>query len=359
MQPMPNRKIIHVDMDAFFASVEQRDEPSYRGKPLVVGGQPNSRGVVAACSYEARRFGIHSAMPCSRAYRLYPQTIFVRPRFEVYREVSKQIHAIFRSFTDKVEPLSLDEAYLDVSNSRDCKGSATRIAQRIRQRIFEETDLTASAGISYNKFLAKIASDINKPNGQYVILPDQGKDFVSELSIGKFYGIGKVTEGKMKALGIHNGQDLRSHSLEYLQARFGKSAHYFYQIARGIDERPVSVRRERKSIGAEITFAQDLIDIQEMIDHLSHLAVRVADNLQQKKLQARTLTIKVKYADFKQVTRSQSVGNAITNIEQVQAWLPLLLAKTQAGEQPVRLLGVSLSTLESKSAELPRQLSLI
>jgi len=346
-------------MDAFFASVEQRDEPSFRGKPLVVGGQPNSRGVVAACSYEARRFGIHSAMPCSRAYRLCPQTIFVRPRFEVYREVSKQIHAIFRAFTNNVEPLSLDEAYLDVSGCIEYEGSATRIAQSIRQRIQEETSLTASAGVSYNKFLAKTASDMNKPDGQYVILPNQGEAFVAELPIGKFYGIGKVTEAKMKALGIHNGRDLRNQSLENLQARFGKSANYYYQIARGIDERPIQVSRERKSIGAETTFAEDLINIQAMIDHLNSLAERVANNLQAKELQARTLTIKVKYADFKQVTRSHTVENGISEVEQLHAWLPILLEKTQAGERSVRLLGVSVSMLEKKSSEMSRQLSLI
>lgn len=356
---MPTRKIIHVDMDAFFASVEQRDEPKYRGKPLVVGGKPNSRGVVAACSYEARRFGIHSAMPCSRAFRLCPQTIFVRPRFEVYSEVSKKIHAIFWSFTDKVEPLSLDEAYLDVSDCSLFEGSATRIAQSIRQRIQEETGLTASAGVSYNKFLAKTASDMNKPDGQFVILPNQGADFVAELPIGKFYGIGKVTEAKMKALGIYNGQDLRSHSVENLQARFGKAANYYYQISRGIDERPVITKRERKSIGAETTFAEDLLDTQEMIGHLNRLALRVADRLQSKKLQAKTVTIKVKYSDFVQVTRSHTVENAIKDVEQVCAWLPLLLAKTQVDEKRVRLLGVSLSSLDSKSDEIPRQLSLI
>jgi DNA polymerase-4 len=356
---MASRKIIHVDMDAFFASVEQRDEPAYQGRPLVVGGKPDSRGVVAACSYEARRFGIHSAMPCSRAYRLCPQTIFVSPRFEVYREVSKQIHAIFRSFTETVEPLSLDEAYLDVSDCVEHEGSATRIAQKIRQRIHAETGLTASAGISYNKFLAKTASDINKPDGQYVILPDQGEPFVAELPIGKFYGIGKVTEGKMKALGIHNGGNLRGQSLEKLQAHFGKTANYYYQIARGIDERPVCVSRERKSIGAETTFAEDLFDTQEMINRLNHLAVRVAESLQSKELQASTLTIKVKYADFKQVTRSQTVDNAIVGAAQIHAWLPLLLNKTQVGEKPVRLLGVSLSSLDKKSGETPRQLSLI
>ena len=356
---MPNRKIIHVDMDAFFASVEQRDEPAYQGKPLVVGGKPNSRGVVAACSYEARRFGIHSAMPCSRAYRLCPQTIFVHPRFEAYREASKQIHAIFRLFTDTVEPLSLDEAYLDVSDCIEHEGSATRIAKSIRQRIQNETGLTASAGVSYNKFLAKTASDMNKPDGQYVILPDQGEAFVAELPIGKFYGIGKVTEGKMKALGIYNGGDLRGQSLEKLQAHFGKAANYYYQIARGIDERPVCISRERKSIGAETTFGEDLLDTEEMINHLKHLAVRVADSLQAKELQASTLTIKVKYADFKQVTRSQTVNNAIVDVAQIYAWLPLLLNKTQGGKKPVRLLGISLSSLDKKSSAIPRQLSLI
>lgn len=346
-------------MDAFFASVEQRDKPDYRGKPLVVGGKPNSRGVVAACSYEARRFGIHSAMPCSRAYRLCPQTIFVPPRFEVYRGISKQVHAIFREFTDQIEPLSLDEAYLDVSDCIDCDGSATRIARKIRQRIQDETGLTASAGVSCNKFLAKTASDLNKPDGQFVILPHQGEDFVAELPIGKFYGIGKATEAKMKALGIHYGRDLRSHSLENLQARFGKAANYYYQISRGIDERPIQTSRERKSIGAETTFAKDLFDTREMIDHLNRLALRVVDVLQSKQLQARTITIKVKYADFQQVTRSHTVENALTQVEHIHAWLPVLLAKTQAGEKQIRLLGVSLSSLEPQAEALPQQLSLI
>jgi DNA polymerase-4 len=344
---MVNRKIIHIDMDAFFASVEQRDEVNYQGKPLIVGGRPDSRGVVAACSYEARRFGIHSAMPCSRAQRLCPQAIFVRPRFTVYREVSKKIQSIFRTYTDKVEPLSLDEAYLDVTDCKGFEGSATRIAKIIRQRIWNDTNLTASAGVSYNKFLAKIASDMDKPDGLYVILPEQGKAFVADLSIGKFYGIGKVTEGKMKSLGIYNGQDLHSHSLEMLQGHFGKAALYYYNIARGIDERPVQTHRERKSIGAETTFSNDLSNKQEMLGHLDRLTERVVDSLQAKKLMAATVTVKVKYANFQQVTRSSTVQGGIAKFEHIRQWLPVLLDKTEAGQRPVRLLGVSVSHLVS------------
>jgi DNA polymerase-4 len=355
---MTQRKIIHVDMDAFFASIEQRDEPQYRGEPVVVGGRPDSRGVVAACSYEARRFGIHSAMPCSHAYRLCPETIFVRPRFEVYRQVSKQIHAIFSSFSDQLEPLSLDEAYLDVSDCKQYEGSATRIAQAIKERIHEETGLTASAGVSHNKFLAKTASDMDKPDGLYVILPDQGEAFIAALPIGEFYGVGSVTERKMNALGIYNGGDLRAHSLQSLQAHFGKAAQYYYQIARGIDERPIKTQRERKSIGSETTFAEDLLDVAEMVAQLERLAERVVCHLQSKDLSAKTLTIKVKYGDFKQVTRSYTARNRITDASQIYEWIPLLLAKTQAGEKPVRLLGVSVSSLASKQDTVGIQLSL-
>ncbi len=241
------RKIIHVDMDAFFASVEQRDQPEYQGKPLIVGGKPNSRGVVAACSYEARKFGIHSAMPSARAYKLCPQAIFVSPRFEAYREVSHQMREIFWQYATQVEPLSLDEAYLDVTYTADFDGSATRIAQAIKAEILAKTQLNASAGVSYNKFLAKIASDMDKPNGLYVITPEQGLAFVAELPIGKFHGIGPATEAKMQKLGIQTGADLRQKTLVELVERFGKSGQYYYNIARAIDGRPIRSTRVRKS----------------------------------------------------------------------------------------------------------------
>jgi len=285
------RKIIHVDMDAFFASVEQRDQPSYKGKPLIVGGKPESRGVVAACSYEARKFGIHSAMPSSRAYRLCPDAIFVPPRFEAYREVSNQIRAIFWRYASEVEPLSLDEAYLDVTYTEDFSGSATLIGQAIKRDILTETGLTASAGISFNKFLAKIASDMDKPNGLYVIKPDQGKTFIADLAIGKFHGVGPATEAKMKKIGIHTGNDLRQKSLIELVNNFGKSGQYYFNIARAIDERPVCSQRERKSLGKETTFSQDIILLEGIVNTLNELAEQVLSSMAKQSMQARTLTV--------------------------------------------------------------------
>lgn len=339
------RKIIHIDMDAFFASVEQRDHPEYMDQPLIVGGKPDSRGVVAACSYAARRFGIHSAMPCSKAYRLCPQAIFVPPRFDAYRQASVEIHEIFREYTDIIEPLSLDEAYLDVSSCSQFSGSATLIARDIREKIFARTVLTASAGISYNKFLAKIASDMDKPNGQTVIHPEEGEAFVAKLPIGRFYGVGKVTEGKMQSIGINTGADLRNFTIDELKARFGKAAEYYYYIARGIDNRPVQNTRKRKSIGAETTFSEDKTDTTEMIAQLNYLGEKVMASLDKKQMTARTLTIKVKFDNFRQVTRSHTFADSYIDKELVKKWIPLLLNKTSAGDNPVRLLGVTLSTL--------------
>lgn len=362
------RKIIHIDMDAFFASVEQRDFPDYRGRPLIVGGAPDSRGVVAACSYEARRFGIHSAMPCSQAYRLCPQAVFVRPRFDAYRQVSAAIHQVFQEFTDRIEPLSLDEAYLDVSALDQHQGSATRIATDIKQRIRQTTGLNASAGVSYNKFLAKIASDLDKPDGLHVITPAQGAAFVATLPIGRFHGIGRATEARMKGLGIHNGADLRTWSMEALRAAFGSVGVYYYQVARGDDPRPVVSQRRRKSIGAETTFAQDIGDPQLMLRQLQLLAERVFTSLRQKEMRARTLTIKVKYADFEQVTRSRSAVVGLPGsgspVVWLEPWLRELLARTEAGRRKVRLLGVSVSNLSPDTGSgaepggPPRQLEL-
>ena len=265
------RKIIHIDMDAFFASVEQRDFPELQGKPVIVGGQPHSRGVVAACSYEARKFGIHSAMPSSQAFRLCPDAVFVKPRFDAYRQASSIIREIFYSFTDLVEPPSLDEAYLDVSHCTKHNGSATLIAQNIVTIIQQQTSLTASAGISYNKFLAKIASDINKPNGLYLITPKQGEAFIENLPIRKFHGIGKATEAKMTKLGIRNGKELKQASLQCLREYFGKAGLHYYQIARGIDPRPVKTNRPNKSIGIETTFEQDIFDKKVILKLLHQL----------------------------------------------------------------------------------------
>jgi DNA polymerase-4 len=346
------RKIIHVDMDAFFASVEQRDQPEYLGKPLIVGGQPNSRGVVAACSYEARKFGIHSAMPCSRAYRLCPQAIFVPPRFEAYREVSSQIRAIFWQYATQVEPLSLDEAYLDVTYTAEYDGSATRIAQAIKRDILATTNLNASAGVSYNKFLAKIASDMDKPNGLYVIKPEQGLAFVATLPVGKFHGVGPATEAKMHQVGIENGADLRRKTLVQLVQIFGKSGHYYYNIARAIDDRPVRSQRVRKSLGKETTFAHDVLSIESLTESLNGLASVVLTKLAEQKLQAKTVTLKVKYANFEQVTRAQSV-DFVLGAEALQQLIPELLKRTEAGVKPVRLVGLSLSGFDHVQADQP------
>ncbi len=337
------RKIIHIDMDAFYAAVEQRDDPKLRGKPVIVGGDPRSRGVVATASYEARRYGVHSAMPASQAYRLCPHGVFVRPRFEVYREASRRIQAVLHRYTALVEPLSLDEAYLDVSGSDLFRGSATRIARDIKRAILTETGLIASAGVSYNKFLAKLASDLDKPDGLTVILPERGPDFVAALPIGRFHGIGKATERRMHALGIRTGADLRGWSREALIETFGKAGAWYHRLARGEDERPVEPHRSRKSLGAETTFAQDLDDFAEMLRELESLARELAEDLVRRRLAGRTLTLKVKYADFEQVTRSQSFARPIASYAELQPHLAALLARTEAGPRPVRLLGVTVS----------------
>lgn len=353
---MSGRKIVHVDMDAFYASIEQRDDPSLRHRPVVVGGKPDSRGVVAACSYEARVFGIRSAMPCSQAWRLCPQTVFVPPRFEVYRDVSAQIRKVFRHYTPLIEPLSLDEAYLDLTECTQYGGSATLIARAIKRRIRQDTGLTASAGVSYNKFLAKVASDVDKPDGLTIIRPHQGEAFVASLPIGRFYGIGPVTEKKMRSLGIETGADLRRLSFSELEGYFGKSAGYFYNVARGQDERPVESSRERKSIGSETTFAEDLDEVPAMLEVLTGLAHSVAGHLQEHALRASTMTIKVKYSDFTQVTRSYSVVEGFEHADDMVVCLPWLLGRTDAAQRAVRLLGVSVSGL--KPASPRRQLSL-
>jgi len=332
-------------MDAFFAAVEQRDNPQIKGLPVVVGGQPDSRGVVATCSYEARKFGIHSAMPTSRAYQLCPQAIFVPPRFSAYKEASAAIHNVFKCYTDIIEPLSLDEAYLNVSECDICEGSATLIAKQIRKDIFNAIQLTASAGISYNKFLAKLASDQNKPNGQFVIKPGEAEQFLNTLPIGRFYGVGKITENKMHSFGIKTGGDLKNKSLRALQKIFGNSAEYYYEISRGIDERPVSNSRVRKSLGAETTFQQDISDINEMQVQLLMLLKEVLLSLEKRELLAHTITIKVKYADFVQVTRSYTSDSALTEHNMAKELIPVLLKKTEAKKNRVRLLGVSFSNL--------------
>jgi len=345
-KPM-QRKIIHIDMDAFFAAVEQRDNPDLQGQPVVVGGQPDSRGVVATCSYEARQFGIHSAMPASRAYKLCPQAVFVQPRFSAYKEASSGLHCVFKKYTKMIEPLSLDEAYLDVSDCELCDGSATLIAQQIRQDIFNTLQLTASAGISYNKFLAKLASDQNKPNGQFVIKPGEAQAYLKTLPIGRFYGVGKVTEGRMHGAGIKTGGDLKKKSISELQKIFGNSAEYYFDISRGIDDRPVMQHRVRKSLGAETTFQHDISDVDEMRAQLLGLLSEVLESLQRRKLLAHTLTIKVKYANFTQVTRSYTSEAILSEKNRAAELIPVLLSKTEVDKKSVRLLGLSFSNLLS------------
>lgn len=352
------RKIIHIDMDAFFASVEQRDKPELRGHPVIVGGKPDSRGVVAACSYEARKFGIHSAMPSSHAKRLCPDALFVPPRFNVYREVSKKLHEIFAQFTHLIEPLSLDEAYLDVSACQRHQGSATLIAEEITGKIEQTLNLSASAGVSYNKFLAKIASDMDKPRGLYVIKPEQAQGFILQLPVRKFFGVGKVTEKKMHQLGIHTGADLYQWTELDLLEKFGKSGSYYFRIARGIDDRPVQNQRQRKSIGKEITLGADTVDMEEINNHLQELSLRVKDVLRGKNQTARTLTLKVKYKNFTQITRSISFTDAITHATDLTQALSDLLNKTELGHRPCRLLGLSVSNLNAHTTNTVEQLRL-
>jgi DNA polymerase-4 len=345
------RKIIHIDMDAFFAAVEQRDNPQYRNKPLVVGGYPNSRGVVSTCSYEARRYGIHSAMPSAHAYRLCPQAIFVFPRFQAYQEVSNHIRKIFAQYTSIIEPLSLDEAYLDVSDIELCKGSATLMAREIKDKIKQQTQLTASAGVSYNKFLAKIASDMDKPDGLFLITPEQGAEFAANLSVQKFHGIGQATYKKMQTLGIATGRDLQSYSLPLLRQHFGKTGEYYYNICRGIDLRPVNSNRVSQSVGVETTFAEDIVELDEIMAQFQLLLKQALGRLSEKKLNARTLTIKIKYHNFVQITRSRTLSSSLLSAtdEVLGSLLDSLLKNTEAGKRKIRLLGISLSSLEKSS----------
>jgi DNA polymerase-4 len=330
-------------MDAFYASVEQRDNPEYRGKAIVVGGSPEGRGgVVATASYEARKYGVRSAMPSKKAVQLCPHAIFVRPRFDVYKEVSYKIREIFSRYTDLIEPLSLDEAYLDVTNDKLNIGSALDIAKQIRQAIKEELNLTASAGVSVNKFVAKIASDLNKPDGLAFIGPSAIEEFMEKLPVEKFYGVGKVTADKMKSMGLHTGADLKKLSEEQMRKYFGKSGRFYYDIVRGIDEREVQPYRETKSIGAEDTFPYDLVSLDEMYIELDKIALLVHERLNKKQLEGRTITLKVKFHDFKQITRNQSFAFPVSDLQTLADTAKKLLAAI--GEpRPVRLLGISVS----------------
>lgn len=339
------RKIIHVDMDAFYASVEQLDQPDLKGKPVAVGGS-SDRGVVAAASYEARRFGVRSAMASKVARRKCPDLIFVKPRFSRYKEISNQIRNIFFEYTDLVEPLSLDEAYMDVTFAKKGLPSATLIAKEIRQRIFEETGLTASAGVSYNKFLAKVASDVNKPNGIFVVTPKQAKAFIEELEVKKFFGIGKVTASKLNKMGVWYGKDLlKIERLELVKA-FGKAGNYYYNICRGIDERPVQPSRERKSVGAENTFGKDIYESEDLEKELFRIAEKVWERTSQSDVKAKTLTLKYKYADFEQHTRSKTLETFFQTKETFWEESKKLLHSDEGFSKGIRLLGLTLSNFQ-------------
>jgi DNA polymerase-4 len=340
------RKIIHVDMDAFYASVEQRDNPDLRGKPVAVGFGAK-RGVVAAASYEARRFGVHSAMPAVTAMRKCPELVFVRPRFDAYRAVSNQIHEIFSRFTTLIEPLSLDEAYLDVTENLAGIATATEVATQIRAQIRAETALTASAGVSYNKFLAKMASGQRKPDGQFVILPQAGAAFVAGLAVGKFHGIGPATEARMNRLGIMNGADLRGRSLSFLQEHFGKSGPYYYWLSHGVDHRPVRPERVRKSVGSEDTFLNDIRDFEAACDGIKPLVEKVWNHCAKHELQARTITLKVKFSDFQLITRSRTFPQALPTLAALEETTFSLLKALFPLAKEIRLLGVTLSSFET------------
>ncbi len=357
-QPPVLRRIIHIDMDAFYASVEQRDDPSLRGVPVAVGGS-RERGVVAAASYEARKFGVHSAMPSVTARRKCPGLVFVPPRFDVYKAVSQQIQGIFARYTNLIQPLSLDEAYLDVTATVADRGSATAIAEQIRAAIRAETGLTASAGVSYNKFLAKLASDHRKPDGLFVITPKMGPAFVEDLPVGKFHGVGPATAARMHALGIHTGLDLRRQSRAFLSEHFGKAGNYYYGVARGEDDRPVEPDRTRKSVGAETTFERDLDTWEQVVPVLKPLCAKVWAACNRGGHAGRTVTVKIKYANFQQITRSQSCVEPIGSQAELEEIGLGLLRPHFPPRLGVRLLGVTISNLAAAGPESTGQLALM
>lgn len=346
------RKIIHIDMDAFFASVEQRDNPDLRGKPVAVGSAA-ARGVVAAASYEARAFGVRSALPSVTALRRCPDLIFVPPRFDVYRSVSAQLHGIFAEYTDLIQPLSLDEAYLDVTVDRRGLQTAWATARQIRVRILEQTGLTASAGISYNKFLAKLASDYRKPNGQFAVTPEMGPAWVEQLPVARFHGVGPVTAAKMKGLGIETGADLKAQSIEFLTRHFGSSAEWYFGIARGNDDRPVNPSRERKSSGSETTFDRDLTDPSDIEAGVLKMADEVVAWCTEHQQFGRTITVKAKFADFRQVARSRTQPHTVRDQETLRATSIDLIRTLYPLKRGVRLVGVTVSNFESARAGMP------
>jgi DNA polymerase-4 len=346
MEGGSTRKIIHVDMDAFFASVEQRDDPALRGRPVAVG-YAAARGVVAAASYEARAFGVRSALPSVTALRRCPDIVFVPPRFDVYKAVSRQIHAIFAEFTAIIQPLSLDEAYLDVTDNKAGLPTAWATAKAIRARILEETGLTASAGISYNKFLAKLASDHRKPNGQFAVTPDMGPAWVETLPVSRFHGVGPVTATKMRRLGIETGADLRAKSLAFLEEHFGSSAGWYHAIARGKDDRPVNPNRVRKSSGSETTFDRDLTDPAEIEAGVLRMADDVWNWCERAQAFGRTVTVKIKFQDFRQITRSRTHGAAVTGRAELHKASLDLVRSIYPPQAGIRLVGVTVSNFDA------------
>jgi DNA polymerase IV len=348
---MPVKKIIHIDMDCFYAAVEQRDNPEYRGKPVIVGGMPDKRGVVATASYEARKFGVRSAMPSRRALELCPQAIFIFPRFDAYKKASGDIREIFHRYTDLVEPLSLDEAFLDVTGNKQDIASAIQIAREIKESIKEELGLTASAGISVNKFVAKVASGLQKPDGLTFIAPDKVEKFIEELPIEKFVGIGKVTAAAMHKMGVHKGLDLKRFSEKELTDGFGKTGSFYYAIARGIDNRPVEPERQHKSVGAENTFVTDLDKPEELYRELGDIVESVFQRLLKHDLWGRTITLKVKFSDFRIITRSKSFSHPIKEKRELLEISRGLLDNADTENRKIRLLGVSVSSFGAAGAE--------
>ncbi|MDC8755278.1 DNA polymerase IV [Erythrobacter sp. sf7] len=346
------RKIIHVDMDAFFASVEQRDNPELRGKPVAVGGA-GGRGVVAAASYEARQYGVKSAMPSVTASRLCPDLIFMRPRFDAYKEASRQIRRVFEHYTPVIEPLSLDEAYLDVTDDRLGIGSATRIAQLIRQEIRAKTQLTASAGVSYNKFLAKLASDQNKPDGLCIIRPGEGAGFVAGLPIRRFHGVGPKAEEKMKRLGIETGEDLAGKDIAFLRQHFGSMGDYLFRAARGIDLRPVRAHRIRKSVGGERTFSEDIGSGTALRETLENIIGIVWERIEAAGAKGRTVTLKMKFTDFRIMTRATSLPHFVTGRDEFAQVARALLEAELPLQGPIRLMGLTLGNLEGAEDNRP------
>ena len=352
-----DRKIIHIDMDAFYASVEQRDFVEYRGKPIVVGSN-SDRGVIAAASYEARKFGVRSAMSSVVAAKLCPHLIFAEMRREVYVEVSKQIMEIFKSVTALVEPLSIDEAFLDVTNNNLGIDSAFEVAQYIRTMIKEKTQLNASAGVSYNKFLAKKASDVNKPNGIFEIKPKDALEYLGNLTVENFFGVGDVTARKMHKVGIHTGKDIRSLTIDSLIRLFGKQGVFFFEVSRGRDNRPVVPHRERKSIGAEYTFEKDLTTKFQIVAELYRIEKELMSRLDKKEMYGRTITLKIKFADFSVISRSKTEEKQVTAFEKLHKIVKVLLYNTEFQSQPIRLMGVSVSNFEAVNLDMPIQLKL-